>query len=99
MNALLRKAILKFIRDGRTTEAKDQLRKTLGVKNFTGDNARAIKELSVDAGLMKPGDKVSQKTGKRVGDPQRDYKKKSFIEKQSKISKKLRKKDKGKLIC
>jgi len=95
MNALLRKAILKFIRDGRTTEAKDQLRKTLGVNNFTGDNARAIKELSVDAGLMKPGDKVSQKTGMRVGDTQRDYKKKSFIEKQSKISKKLRQEGKG----
>ena len=75
-------AVNLFFKLGRTTAAKNAALKAAGVGKFRGDLGRAIKKKSVEKGFMKEGDTLSEKTGLKKGERQRDYSDPDFIAKQ-----------------
>ena len=70
-----------FFAGGRDTASKNKALSIAGQKQFTGPFARFIKDQSVKRGFMKPSDKLSQKTGLKLFDRQRDYQDKEFLTK------------------
>ena len=73
MSSRFLRAANTFFTGGRDTASKNRALSIAGQKQFTGPFAKFIKDQSVKRGFMKPGDKLSQKTGLKVGERQRDY--------------------------
>ena len=75
-------AVNLFFKLGRTTAAKNAALKLAGQTKFTGELARATKARSIKKGFMKESDELSQKTGLKKGERQRNYLDPDFIAKQ-----------------
>ena len=87
---LFERAARAFFTGGRDTASKNKALNIVGQSQFTGPFARFIKDQSVKRGFMKPSDKLSQKTGLKLFDRQRDYKDPEFLLKLSESAKNLR---------
>ena len=87
---LFERAARAFFTGGRDTASKNKALNIVGQSQFTGPFGRFIKDQSVKQGFMKPSDKLSQKTGLKLFDRQRDYKDPEFLLKLSESAKNLR---------
>ena len=87
---LFERAARAFFTGGRDTASKNKALNIVGQSQFTGPVGRFIKDQSVKQGFMKPSDKLSQKTGLKLFDRQRDYKDPEFLLKLSESAKNLR---------
>ena len=87
---LFERAARAFFTGGRDTASKNKALNIVGQSQFTGPFGRFIKDQSVKQGFMKPSDKLSQKTGVKLFDRQRDYKDPEFLLKLSESAKNLR---------
>ena len=87
---LFEKAARAFFTGGRDTASKNKALKIAGQTQFTGPFGQYIKDQSVKKGFMKPSDKLSQKTGLKLFETQRDYKDPEFLLKLSESAKNLR---------
>ena len=87
---LFERAARAFFTGGRDTASKNRALNIAGQSQFTGPFGRFIKDQSVKQGFMKPSDKLSQKTGLKLFDRQRDYKDPEFLLKLSESAKNLR---------
>ena len=87
---LFESAARAFFTGGRDTASKNKALNIVGQSQFTGPFGRFIKDQSVKQGFMKPSDKLSQKTGLKLFDRQRDYKDPEFLLKLSESAKNLR---------
>ena len=87
---LFERAARAFFTGGRDTASKNTALNIVGQSQFTGPFGRFIKDQSVKQGFMKPSDKLSQKTGLKLFDRQRDYKDPEFLLKLSESAKNLR---------
>ena len=90
MSSRFLRAANTFFTGGRDTASKNRALSIAGQKQFTGPFARFIKDQSVKRGFMKPSDKLSQKTGLKLFETQRDYKDPEFLLKLSESAKNLR---------
>ena len=73
MSSRFLRAANTFFTGGRDTASKNKALSIAGQTQFTGPFGQFIKDQSVKRGFMKSGDKLSQKTGLKVGERQRDY--------------------------
>ena len=80
---LFKRAANTFFSGGRDTASKNKALNIVGQSQFTGPFGRYIKDQSVNKGFMLPDDKLSQKTGLKLFDRQRDYQDKEFLTKLS----------------
>ena len=87
---LFERAARAFFTGGRDTASKNKALNIVGQSQFTGPFGRFIKDQSVKQGFMKPSDKLSQKTGLKLFDRQRDYKDPEFLLKLCESAKNLR---------
>lgn len=90
MSSRFLRAANAFFAGGRDTASKNKALSIAGQTQFTGPFGQYIKDQSVKKGLMKPSDKLSQKTGLKLFDRQRDYKDPEFLLKLSESAKNLR---------
>ena len=90
MSKVFERAARAFFTGGRDTASKNKALSIAGQTQFTGPFGQYIKDQSVKKGLMKPSDKLSQKTGLKLFDRQRDYKDPEFLLKLSESAKNLR---------
>ena len=90
MSKVFERAARAFFTGGRDTASKNKALSIAGKTQFTGPFGQYIKDQSVKKGFMKPSDKLSQKTGLKLFDRQRDYKDPEFLLKLSESAKNLR---------